>query len=153
MDEAIIMAAENNRKPQARNISGEIEELRYVQQMYQNQYYILTQQLEEVTVAYAETSRTKEAIDSMPKLKSKESMIPIGSGFYASGKLGDDKGILVPVGASYTVKMDAPAAKALLDKRASRYTEQISKLSAAKKNTGNAINEISYRLNELVQHI
>ena len=149
----MIMAAKPNPAGSKSDISREMDELRYVQQMYQNQYYILTQQLEEITVAYAETSRTKEAIDNMAKLKNDSSMIPIGSGFYVAGKLSNDKEVLAPIGAAYAVKIEASSAKALLSRMSSRYNEQIIKLSNAKKNTEGAINEISYRLNELVQHI
>ncbi len=147
------MAGKENVAKEGLDISKEIDELRYVQQMYQNQYYILTQQLDELTMAYASASSTKEAIDSMPKLKSGDAMIPIGSGLYAIGKMSSSDDVMAPVGASYVVKMGAKAAKVLLDKRAVRYTEQIGKLSKAKRNTENAINDISYRLNELVQHI
>ncbi len=147
-----IMAENRNTTGTKFDISKEIDELRYVQQMYQNQYYILSQQLDELTAVYAGAANTKEILGSMQSLKGKESLIPAGSGFYATGKVSDDKNVLVPIGASYTISMSIESAKALLDKRSARYTKEIEKLTAAKRNAEKSINEISYRLNELVQH-
>ena len=123
-----------------------LEELRYIQQVYQNQYAmagnsinILLQELQQLN----STQKTFENVDLLPN---KDVVMNIGSDFYLFGRVPNPKTALVGVGAGYIIEKDIDSAKTYVADLIKKRTEDLNRLTKSRKEIEGALIEVSYRL-------
>jgi prefoldin alpha subunit len=136
------MAGNDNPKEQRQSI----EELRYLQQIYQNQYAMIGNSINMVLREMQELSSAQKTLENMDLVEGKEILNGIGGDFYISGKVQDPKKVLVGVGAGYLIEKDIDSAKTYVADLIKKNNDSVNGLTKNKKEVENALVEISYRI-------
>jgi prefoldin alpha subunit len=125
---------------------SELDELRYMQQVYQNQYAALNNsmsaQMQEVQMLGA-VQRTFESSDM---LKGKETLMHIGASVYIKTSIKDSSHAIVSVGGGYLVEKSVEEAKAYVSTAMTKKTELVNKLAKSRKELQAALIELSYKI-------
>ncbi len=122
------------------------EELRYMQQVYQNQYSIIGNSINAVLRELQELNSAQKTLENMNLVQGKETLTGIGGDFYLTGKIHDPNKVLVGVGAGYVIEKDADSAKTHVAGLIKNHTESLNRLTKNRKELEDALIEISYRL-------
>ncbi len=123
-----------------------IEELRYIQQIYQNQYAMTGNSINALLRELQELSSAQKTLESMDLVQGKETLTGIGGDFYLVGKIENPKKALVGIGAGYVVEKDIDSAKLHVAELIKKHTENLNNVTKSRKQIENALIEISYRL-------
>ncbi|MCL5430126.1 MAG: prefoldin subunit alpha [Candidatus Marsarchaeota archaeon] len=126
-----------------------IDELRYLQQLYQNQYMSIAQEVSNRLDVLKDFGNSQVALEHMDTMGGKQTLMHIGGGAYLSSKINESGKIIMNVGAGYLVEKNVPDAKAYIAKILDKETQYINRLNKNKKEIENALIEISYRVEEL----
>ncbi len=128
---------------------GTMEELRYIQQMYNNQYMSLANEVNARLELLKDCETAQKTLENVSEIKDKNTMQPIGHGVFASGKITNDKTFVVAVGAGFFVEKDINGAKAFIAKEMEEEQQHLNRLGRTKRELEAALMEISYKINEL----
>ncbi len=142
------MADAKPREPQ-RPMASTLEEFRYLQQVYQNQYMALTQELSGSADRLRELDAAQKTLENMDSVKEKDTLVSIGYGTYVNSRITNGDTVLVSVGAGYMVEKKVDEAKAYISSALDQETTSINKLNKAKKELESALIEIAYKIDEL----
>jgi prefoldin alpha subunit len=125
---------------------NELEEMRYMQQVYQNQYAMLnnsvSMQVQEVQMLGA-VQRTLESSDM---LKGKETLMHVGGSVYMKTSVKDSGHAIVSVGAGYLVEKNIDEAKGYVSAMVAKKTELVNNLAKNRKELQAALIELSYKI-------
>jgi prefoldin alpha subunit len=125
-----------------------LEELRYIQQIYQNQYSVVGKELEGKNISIRELDAAQRSLESIDSIKDKEALMPVGYDVYLHARIAESSKPLVGVGAGYLVEKEVDEAKQYIAKEIEKKTKEINNLMRAKKEIEAALIEISYRIDE-----
>ncbi len=144
------MAESRNSGPQPQTpIATTLEEFRYLQQIYQNQYGLVSQELNNRTENMRELDAAQKALENIDTIKDKSTMIPVGANTFALGKITDNKSVVVGIGAGYMVEKNIEEAKNYIAKALEQETKYINQLNKNKKDVEAALMEIAFKVDEL----
>ncbi len=129
------------------------DELKYMQHLYQNQYVLITQELNSRIQALGEITNSQATLERIDMVKKKKALVPIGAETYLDGTISDSEAVVVGVGAGYLVEKDVAGAKAHIAKAIEKETQYINKLMKSKKELEAALMEVSYKLEELAHKV
>ncbi len=125
------------------------EELRYIQQIYQNQYMLINQQIETSIAALRELEATRLTLENYDNIKGRKNLMPLGAGVFAAGSINDNGTVLADVGAGYMVERKVGEAKGAITTGMDKTTETIKKLQKNRKDIESALMDVSYKLDSL----
>ena len=117
-------------------------ELMFKLSMFEQQMQQIQQQLQAVEKGIIEMSQLNLGLDELVGSTGKEIFAPIGRGIFAKAKLTDEN-LTVDIGGQNFVKKTIPETKEIIEK-------QIGKLEEAKKDLGNAMNEMNDAFMKLI---
>ncbi len=123
-----------------------LEELRYIQQVYQNQYSMTGTSINIVLQELQELNSVQKTLENMELTEDKDVLTSIGAEFFVFGKVPDHKKILVSVGANYVVEKDLDGAKAHASALVQKRTDNLTRLTKNRKEIEAALIEVSYRI-------
>ncbi|MGD0510252.1 MAG: prefoldin subunit alpha [Candidatus Micrarchaeaceae archaeon] len=123
-----------------------MEELRYMQQVYQNQYSILTNSLNIVLRELQELNTAQKTLENIDLVEGKDTLTGIGGDFYLVGRIHNTKSALVGIGAGYVVEKETDSAKTHVADLIKKHTDELNKLTKNRRELENALMEISYRI-------
>lgn len=126
-----------------------IEELRYLQQLYQNQYVGIAQEINIAIDALRTLDNVQGTLENIDTLNGKNSLVPVGPSTYLDGKITNAKSVVIGIGAGYLVEKDIDGAKSYISKMTEKETQHINRLNKAKREIEGALMEISYKADEL----
>src|ERR1700733_5972170 len=122
------MAKEDAKIPQKLGEQG-LDELRYIQQVYQNQYAMLGNSINMIIQELGQLNSAQKTLENMDLTEGKEVITNVGSDFYLFGKIPNSKSILVGVGAGYLVEKDIDSAKTYAAEIIKKRTENLNALT------------------------
>jgi prefoldin alpha subunit len=126
-----------------------MEELRYMQQVYQNQYSIATNSINVLLQELQELNSAQKTLESVDIVKGKELVTSIGGDFYAFSTLKKLDTFLVAIGANYLVEKDVGSAKEFAAATIQKRNDNLSKMMKSRKEIEGALIEISYKLDSI----
>lgn len=127
-----------------------VEELRYMQQVYQNQYSIATNSINALLQELQELNSAQKTLENVDTVKNKELITSVGGDFYAFSELKKLDTFLVAVGANYLVEKDVDSAKVFAANMIQKRNDNLSKIMKSRKEIEGALIEISYKLDSIV---
>ncbi|MEM0149111.1 MAG: prefoldin subunit alpha [Candidatus Micrarchaeaceae archaeon] len=125
---------------------NEIEELRLMQQLYEENYRELSEIISNSVSTSNMMSANIDALAKISELKSSNILLNLGAGTYVEVKMTSNNKIMVYVGAGYIVEKSAEDAKKFLEENRSKTESFIKQISDERKQVENALLDISYRL-------
>jgi prefoldin alpha subunit len=148
------MAAAPPQKPQPKSEQqvtkiGAMEELRYIQQLYQTQYMMVGQEVESRAAALRELEGARLTLENYDKVKGKKNVLPVGAGIFVNGAIGESSTVLMEIGAGYMLERTIDEAKAAVAKKLDKETEAIKHLQKSRRELEAALVEVSYRIESL----
>jgi prefoldin alpha subunit len=123
-----------------------LDELRYIQQVYQNQYTMMGNNINLLIQEVQQLNSAQKTIENLALVKGKEVITNIGSDFYLFGKVQNPDAILVGVGAGYLVEKDPQGAGEYVSDLLKKRSESLNAMTKSRKEIESALMEISYRL-------
>ncbi|MFI5412511.1 MAG: prefoldin subunit alpha [Candidatus Micrarchaeales archaeon] len=130
-------------------MASSLEEFRYMQQIYQNQYMALAQEINSRVEALRELDNAQKSIEDLDILKERKTLIPIGADTFIAGRITDENTVVLGIGAGYFVEKNIDHAKGYISKAIEKETQSINKLNKNKKEVESALMEIAYKVEEL----
>lgn len=149
----IVMAKEmagegmNGRDGQQKKETN-IDELRYIRQIYQNQYTEITSELEAKVMLMKELDMTQRSLESISEIEGKNTLMPIGYDVYLNAHIEKNNHALIGVGAGCIVDKSIDEAKGYIAKAVEKETKSLNNLMRAKKEVESALIEVSYKIEE-----
>lgn len=138
-----------DQKPPERKRVESVEELKYLQQIYQNQYTLVAQQINSTLELIRQLESAHSTIEHMDAVKGRQGLVPIGADAFISGKIDEAGSVLVGIGAGYLVEKSMDEAKQFFSKFNEQEMQEVNRLMKAKAELENAMIEISYKIDEL----
>lgn len=135
--------AEGNGEVNRRDEQGE---LRYMQQVYQNQYSMVNNSINMILRELQGLSSAQKTLEDMDLVNGKETLTGIGGDFYLSGSINKTDSVLVGIGAGYVIEKSVESAKTHAEELIKKHTESLNRLTKSKREIENALVEISYRM-------
>ena len=129
--------------------SDQIDELRYMHQIYQNQYASIASEISTRLEALKNFQNTQQTLENIDTIVNKGMLLGLGGGAYASGTITNPKSIVVNVGAGFLVEKDIAGAKGYVAKAVDNTTNAISQLTKNRRELERVLMEIAYRIEEL----
>ena len=126
-----------------------IEELRYIQQVYQNQYTMIGNSINMLFRELQELNSAQKTLENIDIVEGKDTLTGIGADFYLAGRIQNPKTAIVGVGAGYLVEKEIDASKTHVAALIQKHTENLNKLTKSRKEVEAALIEISYRLENI----
>ncbi|MDE1870764.1 MAG: prefoldin subunit alpha [Candidatus Micrarchaeota archaeon] len=123
-----------------------MEELRYIQQVYQNQYAMINNSINMVLRELQELNSAQKTLENIGLVKGKDTLTGIGGDFYLVGKVEDQSKVLVGIGEGYVIEKDTDSAKTHAAELIKKRTEDLNRLTKNKKEVESALLEVSYRI-------
>lgn len=112
----------------------------------------LKQQFELVEQQFIEVKSTMMSLEDLNKSgENNEIFLPLGSGCYGKGKVTDNKGVLVNVGAGVFVNQKMAAAKSFLDKRLKELENANNEVQAQMERVAKQMNELGVEIQEIAK--
>lgn len=127
-----------------------IEELRYIQQVYQNQYAMVGNSINMALQELQELNAAQKTLENMDLVEGKDILTNIGAQFFALGRVQNPKSVIVGVGADYFVEKDIDLAKTHAASYIQERTDRLNKLTKNRKELEGALIEISYKMESLM---
>lgn len=126
-----------------------VEELRYIQQLYQNQYTIAGNSINLTLQALQELNSAQRTLENLNLANGKEVLTSLGAEVYTFGKISNINSVVVAVGGGYLIEKDVDSAKTYITVLIKRHTDSLNKLTKSRKEIESALIEISYKLDSM----
>jgi prefoldin alpha subunit len=126
-----------------------VEELRYMQQVYQNQYAVASNSINMLLQELQELNSVQKTMENADILEGKSLLTNIGADTFMFSSVQDTKTMLMAVGAGYVVEKDIDSAKARVAALIQKRTESLNRIIKSRKEVEAALIEISYRLDSI----
>ncbi len=128
------------------NREQSLDELRYMQSIYQGQYEAISASINAVMQEMQALGSAQRTLEGNEMLKDKDVLVGLGGGTYAVGRIPDNNSVLVSVGAGYLVEKDVASATGYVESLIKMHTEEFNRLASSRKQIENALMELSYRI-------
>ncbi|MGC8669590.1 MAG: prefoldin subunit alpha [Candidatus Micrarchaeia archaeon] len=123
-----------------------IEELRYLQQLYEQQYRMVTDAINVNSNELAELSAVQNALDKSELMDNKEMLTYIGSGVYLKSKALDTKTFVLSIGGGYLVEMSLDYAKEYVAKRLEKKSAELNSAMNDRKKVELSLLDVMHKL-------
>ncbi|MCW6160483.1 MAG: prefoldin subunit alpha [Candidatus Micrarchaeales archaeon] len=139
-------------QPAAQSSSGEqLDELRYMHQIYQNQYASIASEISTRLDALKNFQNTQQTLENIDAVVNKNLLLGLGGGAYASGTITNQNSVVVNVGGGFLVEKDIDSAKGYVAKAIDNTTNAINQLTKDRRELERVLLEIAYRI-EAISH-
>jgi len=125
-----------------------LEELKYIQQIYQNQYSALGNSANMVLQELQELNAAQKTLENMDIVGKREVLTSIGAQYFMSSRVEDTSKVLVGIGADYFIEKEIDPAKQHIAAYIQKRTEAFNSLNKNRKELEKALIEISYKIEE-----
>lgn len=125
--------------------------LQYLQQLYQNQYSAIANDMNRSVQYLNELNGVQKTLESAPMANGKDALISIGANAYINSKVKKLDSILVGVGAGYVVEKDIEEAKGFIVGKVEKVTALFNRLLKNRNELRDAIVDVTSRLDALNQ--
>ncbi len=125
-----------------------IDELRYIHQLYENQYAMIGNSINMHLRELQGLNAAQQTLENMNIVEGKETLTEIGGGLYLQSKVHDPKSVIVNVGGGYLVEKEIDAAKGHVAGLIKSYTDNLNRLTKSRKEVESALIEINYKIGE-----
>ncbi len=118
---------------------------------YKEQLNTIEMQIQMIQAALAETYRGKMTVESLGTTPAKsEILIPVGSGVYVQGMLGDSSKVLVGVGADVVIEKNREEAIKKIDERIQNLQQSQQKLFQMEQKLEQEAAELSQKTQKMI---
>ncbi|MGC8538888.1 MAG: hypothetical protein ACP5MK_03410 [Candidatus Micrarchaeia archaeon] len=124
----------------------ELEKLRYLQELYMQEYNAVLGKLSEYAADSAAMERNREVLNNIDKIKGNNILLNLEGGSYIEVKVNDIAGILTYVGAGYIIETDKENASRILETNSKRVEELAKKLNAEKEKLEGILTDIEFEI-------
>jgi prefoldin alpha subunit len=128
----------------------ELEELRYIQQVYQNQLGVISNSINIGLQELREMGAAQKTIEEIDRIKDRSVLTNIGGDFYLNSKIWDEKTVIVGVGARYLIEKDLDSAKAFVSALVNKKTALLDKMIKKREELDAALIDVTYRIDSLI---
>lgn len=123
-----------------------LDELRYMQQIYQNQYAVLNNTITMHLQDMQALSSAQKALENGELMKGKETLMHAGASVYMKAEIKEVGYVIVGVGGSYFVEKSVDDAKGYVSNLMTRKTGIINDLTKSRKDLQSALIDVSYKI-------
>ncbi len=123
--------------------------LRYLQQLYQNQYNAVVSEMNRDVEYIRELNNAQLTLEKSSSISKKNSVIHLGAGIYISANINKIENVMLEIGAGYILEKSVDEAKQFIASRIEKLTSIFNNLVKNRKELEKAIIEVSYRLEAL----
>ncbi len=124
----------------------ESERLRYMYSVYQEQYGIVSQRLDEALGVMQRLNAALLTLENYGMIKGAEALLPSGEGLFLKSKMGDSESFVIDVGGGYLVESQIESAKEVVSSRLEGVNAYMKKMYSERGSIEKALNEIGARL-------
>ena len=128
-----------------------VQNLQYMQQVYQNQYTTISREINAVMDYINELNAAKTSMEKFERIKNSNILSPIGSSIFISAKAAEEPRVLVGVGSGYLVEKEIAKAIDYLLSRIEMHTKNMQELMKARGKAEDAMFEISTKLDKILK--
>ena len=128
-----------------------VQNLQYMQQVYQNQYTTISREINAVMDYINELNAAKTSMEKFDRIKNSNILSPIGSSIFISAKAAEEPRVLVGVGSGYLVEKEIAKAIDYLLSRIEMHTKNMQELMKARGKAEDAMFEISTKLDKILK--
>ena len=125
-----------------------VQNLQYMQQVYQNQYTTISREINAVMDYINELNAAKTSLEKFDRIKDSNMLSPIGSSVFISARAASEPKALVGVGGGYLIEKEIAKAVEYLSSRIDMHTKNMQELMKARGKAEDAMFEISARLDK-----
>lgn len=128
-----------------------INQLRYLQNMYSQQYEVLDNQISTYSGSIDAILKGVEALEKVTKSEKSKTLINTGPGVYMEGEITNTKTTLTYIGAGYLIEKTITEAKEFIETNKKKQEDVLKKLISEKGKLQNELLDIMYKLESLQQ--
>ncbi len=128
-----------------------VQNLQYMQQVYQNQYTTISREINAVMDYINELNAAKTSMEKFDRIKNSNILSPIGSSIFISAKATEEAKVLVGVGGGYLIEKEIAKAIEYLSSRIEMHTKNMQELMKARSKAEDAMFEISTKLDKILK--
>lgn len=128
-----------------------IDELRYMQQVYQSQYAALNSSMNTHMQDVQMLGAVQNTLENNDLMKGKETLMHIGASVYMKTMTKDSASVIVSIGGGYLIEKGIDDAKGYVSKRMEKKTEELNSMAKGRKELQNALIDISYKMETAVR--
>lgn len=129
-----------NQNPQYKMSDQEAE---YLSRLYQSQYMIVTNSINEAISDLQQLNSTARSLDNMGMIAGKDSFYPVGPDTYMQCSMSKSENVIIGVGSGYMVETTATNAKDIIRSKIEKQKKMLERLTKAKKELESAISGLS----------
>lgn len=126
-------------------------QLRYLQNIYTQQYEVLSDELDNYTLTYNAIQKNIDLLSNITRVENSNILLNVDGGLYLEANTKGIKSVITYIGAGYLIQMNVDEAKILLSKNEKKGSEILKKLNSDKQKLENELIDINYKLNLLQQ--
>ncbi len=126
-----------------------LAEIRYLKQIYQSQYLVITQAANDKLEDMNNIDNAHRALEGMDSITDKGALIPIGASVYIEGNIEKPKNVIISVGGGHFVEKNIDEAKQHVSRLMDKTTREVNRLIKNKNEIEAALIDLSYREEEL----
>lgn len=124
-------------------------QLRYLQNVYSQQYELLEQQIAPYTITIDGVRKGSVFLSEVKSASKKNTLVSVGGGAYVEATLGDISKTMVYVGAGYLVEKSAADAKTFVDEMLKRQEDSLKRLDADRRKLQSELMSVAYKLESM----
>ena len=128
-----------------------IDELRYMQQVYQNQYAALNSSMNMQMQEVQMLSAVQNTLENNDMMKGKETLMHIGASVYMKTAAKGSDSVIVSIGGGYLVEKGIDEAKGYVSKMITKKTDILNSMAKSRKELQNALIDISYKMEKAIR--
>ncbi len=128
-----------------------INQLRYLQNVYSQQYEVLENQISTYTMSIDAILKGVEALEKATTAEKSKTLINTGPGVYMEGEITNNKTTLTYVGAGYLIEKTVAQAKEFIELNKKKQEEVLKKLLSEKSKLQSELIDVMYKLESLQQ--
>ncbi|MEM0201310.1 MAG: prefoldin subunit alpha [Candidatus Micrarchaeaceae archaeon] len=151
MSDARIIQNDNMGKSKNSSAQEAINQLRYLQNVYSQQYELLENQISTYTISIDAILKGVEALEKITISEKNKTLINTGPGVYMEGEITNTKTTLTYVGAGYLIEKTISEAKEFIELNKKKQEEVLKKLLLEKSKLQNELIDIMYKLESIQQ--
>ena len=126
-----------------------IEELGYMQQLYEQQYRLLTDSINEKMNALNELSIVQKALENSKLMQQREVLSGIGAGVFAKGSISANESFIVGVEGGFFVEMPVEQAKEYIAKEIEKSSAEVNSMMSDRKKIESSLVEITKKIESI----
>jgi len=133
----------------AKNREEVIEQLRYLQSLYTQEYEAILSEISNYSLIYNATKRNIEVLENLGMLENGKILLNLEGGTYIEARLNKIERALVYVGSGYLVEKGLEEAKAFLSENRQREEQLMNELTKQKESIEKSLIDITFELEKI----